>query len=86
MMIAVEQYIMGVKPRYDGLEISPCIPDAWEKASVQRIFRGTTYQIDIDNTAHKGNSVKEIYVNGQRFNGNVIPANGKEIAVKVVMG
>lgn len=86
MMIAVEQYIMGVKPRYNGLEISPCIPDAWEKASVQRIFRGCTYNVTIDNSAHCGNSVKEIYVNGELYAGNVIPANGKQIDVKVVMG
>jgi cellobiose phosphorylase len=86
MMIAVEQYIMGLKPRYDGLEVSPCIPDAWEKATAQRIFRGTTYHIEIDNSAHKGNSIKETYVNGELFNGKVIPANGKDITVKIVMG
>ena len=86
MMIAVEQYIMGVKPRYNGLEISPCIPDAWETASVQRIFRGCTYRIQIDNSAHRGNSIKEIYVNGVLSDTNVIVPNGEALDIKVVMG
>jgi len=27
--VAISQWILGVKPDYDGLKIDPCIPKAW---------------------------------------------------------
>ncbi len=47
MYIAVTQYILGVKPTWDGLEVKPCLPSAWDKASVTRQFRGKEYKFDL---------------------------------------
>ncbi len=86
MTIAIQQYVFGLKPRMKGLEISPCIPDAWKTAKVKRIFRGCEYDITIDNSAGVGSTVKEIYVNGLRTADNVIKPQGEKLQVAVVMG
>lgn len=60
-MIALEEYIFGVKPRYKGLIIRPCIPDEWKNVTVKRFFRNCEYVITIDNSADCGNSVKKYF-------------------------
>ncbi len=86
MQIALSEYIYGVQPTLNGLVISPCIPDEWEKVSAQRVFRGTTYRIQIDNTAKCGNHVKQIFVNGKKVEGNLVFSQEKNVDVLVVMG
>jgi cellobiose phosphorylase len=85
---AISQFILGIKPNYDGLEISPCIPKSWKKFKITRKFRGTTYQIEIDNTLGVCCGVKELLVNGKKIEGNIIPIqkSDKEIEVKVKLG
>ena len=86
MLIAVQQYMLGLKPTMEGLKIAPCIPDEWENVSVQRLFRGCTYEITIDNRLKKGNSVKEILVNGVKIEGNVVPPCKGKLKIDVIMG
>lgn len=86
MMIALEEYIFGVKPCYKGLKIKPCIPDEWEKATVKRRFRGCEYAITIDNSERCGNSVKEIFVNGEKFDGEYILSVAPTAEILIVMG
>jgi cellobiose phosphorylase len=86
MTVAIQQYVFGLKPRMDGLEIAPCIPDEWKSAKVKRIFRGCEYDITIDNTAGVGNHVKEIYVNGKLADSNLVKPQGEKIQIIVVMG
>jgi cellobiose phosphorylase len=85
MTIAVQQYIFGLKPKMDGLEINPCIPKAWKLVKVQRVFRGCTYDITIENH-DGGNMVKEIYVNGEKIDGNVVSPKGEKLQITVVLG
>lgn len=47
MYIAATQYMLGIKPKFDGLEISPCLSKEMLPAKVTRIFRGTKYEITI---------------------------------------
>lgn len=86
MMIALEEYIFGVKPCFAGLKIKPCIPDEWKKATVKRYFRGCEYTIEIDNSAACGNTVKEIYLDGKKFNSEYILSSAQTASVKIIMG
>lgn len=86
MMIALEEYIFGVKPCFKGLKIQPCIPDEWNKIKVKRFFRGCEYSITIDNSARCGNCVKEIYLDGKKFNGEFILSDRSSADVLVVTG
>ena len=85
--LAISQYILGVQPHYDGLVINPCIPKEWNGFVVTRKFRGTTFNIEIQNPDKISKGVKEIWVDGIKIEGNKIPVqNKKECNVKVMMG
>ena len=38
--VAATQYILGIRPEYDGLTIDPCLPPAWDGFKATRVFRG----------------------------------------------
>ena len=70
---AISQSILGIKPQYDGLEISPCIPKDWKSYSITRKFRGATYNISIDNSAGVNTGVALLKLNGESVAGNIVP-------------
>ena len=86
MVVACMQYIFGVKPRYNGLEISPCIPNEWKEITVRRKFRGTNYIIKIDNKAGKGGSVKNIIVKNGKIENGLVVSDAPTAEVLVTMG
>jgi cellobiose phosphorylase len=53
MYLAATQYILGIKPVWEGLEINPCIPEGWEEVRIDRTFRGCIYHIIIKNGGKK---------------------------------
>ncbi len=66
---AITQFILGIKPTYDGLQIEPCVPKSWNGYDVTRNFRGATYNIKVRRTA----GYKGMKVNGKEVDGNIIP-------------
>ena len=85
---AITQYILGVRPEYDGLKVDPCIPKKWDGFHMQRKFRGATYNLEIKNPDHVSKGVKEILVNGEKLNSTIIPLleKGKNHKVEIIMG
>jgi cellobiose phosphorylase len=85
---AVTQYMLGIRPDFDGLLIDPCIPTDWKGFTVTRKFRGATYLIEVVNPNGKSKGVKEILVDGKAHESNLIPVFGdrKEHQVKIVLG
>ena len=83
----ISQYILGIRPSLTGLMVDPCIPSSVKGFSVDRIFRGVTYHITIENPNGSERGVKSMTVNGQSVEGNIIPiiTGSKEADVKVVM-
>lgn len=86
--VAVSQHILGIKPDYDGLEISPCIPKRWKGFNVKRVFRGSLYDITVLNPGHVNKGVKQIHIDGKKCKGYKIPAfnDGEKHVVTVIMG
>jgi cellobiose phosphorylase len=82
------QWILGIRTEYDGLRVDPCIPRSWNGFTVQRKFRNAVYQITVKNPKHVSKGVKEIVVDGEKFDGTVLPpfADGKSHDVTVIMG
>ncbi|MBQ4364264.1 MAG: glycosyl transferase, partial [Oscillospiraceae bacterium] len=70
--VAISQYILGIKPDFDGLKIDPSIPHAWDGFKITRKFRGATFNIDIQNPDHIEKGIKSITVDGVKIDGNVI--------------
>jgi cellobiose phosphorylase len=85
---AISQYILGIRPEYDGLRIHPVIPSAWEGYRVTRKFRGATYHIHVSNPGHVSAGIREITLNGQKIEGSLLPLCLKDSInqVEVVMG
>ncbi len=85
---AITQYILGIKPDYNGLSVNPSIPKAWNGFKVSRKFRGSTYNIEVKNPDHVSKGVKSVTINGESIDGNVVPAMdaGQEYQVEVIMG
>lgn len=86
--VAVSQYILGVFPDWNGLRIDPSIPSDWDGFTINRIFRGDTFEITVSNPSHISKGIKIMIVDGQTIDGNVIPVfgDGKTHIVEVVMG
>ncbi len=84
----ITQYILGVKPDYNGLSVNPCIPKDWNGYKVSRQFRGATYNIEVKNPNHVSKGVTSITLNGETVEGTVIPpvAEGTEANVVVTLG
>jgi cellobiose phosphorylase len=42
------EWVLGIRPEWDGLCIDPCLPPSWETAAMVRQYRGATYQVSIE--------------------------------------
>jgi cellobiose phosphorylase len=85
---AISQYILGIRPDYDGLLIDPCIPAEWNGFKITRKFRGATYAIEVSNPGGKMKGVKEVVVDGKSQASNIVSVfgDGKVHTVKVILG
>jgi cellobiose phosphorylase len=82
------QYILGVRPNYQGLEIDPCIPAQWNGFKVKRWFRGASYEIEVVNPQHVNRGVASVEVDGRGLRERVVPVfgDGKTHTVLVKLG
>lgn len=86
--ITITQWILGIKPDYEGLKIDPCIPSDWSGYTIHRHFRNADYTITIDNQNHVSKGIENITVDGELISGNIIPVfnDGQKHDVHVLMG
>jgi N,N'-diacetylchitobiose phosphorylase len=70
--LAMTQYILGIRPEYNGLSIDPCIPESWGEFSVQRVFRGRNLSIKVYNPKGLQKGVNQIEINEEKIEGNYI--------------
>ena len=83
---AITQFILGIKPAYDGLEINPCIPSTWKEFKVKRKFRGAIYDITVQNPYGVCKGVQSLIVNGNLIEGNIIKHQPGHHQVLVTLG
>jgi len=86
--VTLSQYILGIRPDFDGLIVDPCIPTDWTKFSVVRKFRNSTYNITVTNPKNVSKGIKKLLLDGKLLSGNVIPVlhDGKEHTVEAELG
>ena len=87
-MVAISQYILGIKPDFDGLMINPSIPSSWDGFKATRLFRGAKYNITIKNPNHVCKGVKSLVVDGKAIDGCIVPfvEGKKEVNVEITLG
>jgi len=75
------EWLLGVRPTWDGLRVEPCLPPGWKGFTMKRAFRGSVYRI----TVRSGGARREVLVDGRRQATDVIPAfaDGREHTVLV---
>jgi len=87
--IAVSQWILGIRPNYNGLLIDPCIPKEWKGFQVKRVFRNSTYFITVRNPQGVSRGVKSVTMDNKQLASNLIAPDkttGNEHHVEVIMG
>ena len=83
--ITITQYILGIKPTYDGIEIDPCIPSTLKEYSVKRVLRDAEFDITVKNPNGKESGISKIVLDGSPVDGNVIKATPGKHTVEVIM-
>lgn len=86
MWYTVSEFILGIKPSYDGLTIDPCLPTSAKEYEVYRKFRGAEYIIKVKNPKGVNKGVRSLLLDGQRMEGNTVPFSEGRHTVEVVMG
>lgn len=76
---AVSQYILGIRPDYDGLVIDPCLPKEIGDFTIRRKYRGTIYNITVENRGEEFN----ITADNGKIVGNIVISDAEECNVKV---
>ncbi len=87
--VAATQYILGVRPDWDGLRVDPVIPSSWDSFQMTRHFRGASYNIRVKNPNHVERGVKSIIVNGKSVDRSAplpLAAAGSKVDVDVELG
>ena len=69
--VAVSQFILGIRPDYEGLIVDPCVEEGME-FTVTRKFRGNTFHITVKNPNKVCCGVSEMTVDGVKQKGNVL--------------
>ena len=83
--ITITQYILGIKPTYDGIEIDPCIPSTLKEYTVHRELRDASFDITVKNPDGRESGVRSVVLDGSTIEGNVITATPGHHEVVVVM-
>lgn len=85
---AITQWILGVKPEYDGLSVDPCIPCEWDGFQIERVYRGDIYNIEVTNPQHICKGVKLIKVDGKVIDEKILPVfgDGRAHKIEIQMG
>ncbi|HEX7707671.1 MAG TPA: glycosyl hydrolase family 65 protein, partial [Thermoanaerobaculia bacterium] len=79
----VAEWVLGVRPDWQGLRIDPCLPPSWDRARMTRSWRGATYDIRIERTGNR----TVVSLDGREIAGGLLPVpkagEHHEVRVKV---
>jgi len=86
-LVAITQWILGIRPEMDGLRVDPVLPAAWAGFTATRRFRGATYQISVRNPGRISGRVACLEIDGHRIKGTLVPlaAPGTTVQVEAVI-
>jgi len=72
-LVAITQWILGIRAEFDGLRIDPVLPAAWTGFAATRRFRGATYEISVRKPAGHTGRVSQVCVDGEPITGTLVP-------------
>lgn len=77
--------ILGFKKIGDTLHIDPVIPPDWDGFEIRYQFGDSVYLIQVDNSAHVSQHVRQIILDGQSLNDRSIPLINDHLEHRVVV-
>ena len=85
--VAITQWILGIRPEYDGLRVDPVLPASWPGFTLTRRFRGATYHIVVSRADSTGRQVRDLIVDGRPLAGTLVPPapEGATLTVEAVL-
>jgi len=84
--VAITQWILGIRPGYEGLIVQPVIPAEWNHYSVDRVYRGVKYHIEV--TREGSSTTPHMFVDGVEVPGFEVPipaSSKKQVEVRVTL-
>lgn len=78
----VSQYILGIRPEFDGLRIEPCLSKDIKECNITRKYRGTLYRISIINN-NTGKTI--VTADNGTVDGNIVSSDNEVCNVTVNM-
>jgi cellobiose phosphorylase len=86
-LVAITQWILGIRPEHDGLRIDPCLPADWEGFRARRRFRGAEYRISVRKPKGAKGRVALLLVDGRPVAGSLAPPAppGKVVEVEATI-
>ena len=83
---AATQYMLGIRPDFDGLIVDPCIPGDWKEFSVIRRWRNATYIIHVTNPEGAEKGVRSIVADGIPVEKLPVLPEGGVCRAEVILG
>ena len=83
--LTITQYILGIRPTYDGLEIDPCIPATLKEYTVHRELRDASFDITVKNPNGRQSGVSHVVLDSSPVEGTIIKATPGHHTVEVLM-
>lgn len=66
------EWVLGVRPSWDGLRFDPCLPASWSRARMVRPWRGATLEVDIERASGAEPGIA-VAVDGSPLSRNLMP-------------
>lgn len=84
--VALSQWILGIRPAFDGLVVEPRLPSHIKTAVIHRYFRGAHYEIEVENRTNDGPVT--LTVNGKAQSGTLVlaAAPGTRVQIRATVG
>jgi|CXWL01.1.fsa_nt_gi cellobiose phosphorylase len=81
----ISEWVLGVRPTWQGLRFAPCLPPTWQSAAMTRPWRGATLDITVARSTTLAAGTVEVEVDGQRVPDAILPtvSPGARLAVAV---
>jgi cellobiose phosphorylase len=81
----LSEWVLGVRPTWQGLRFDPCLPPHWQRASMIRPWRGARLRIEIERVEGLAPGEIEVEINGHLLAGGLLGDvdAGEERRVKV---
>ncbi|MFN7941554.1 MAG: glycosyl transferase family 36 [Thermoanaerobaculia bacterium] len=70
----VSEWVLGVRPTWEGLRFAPCLPPAWERAAMRRPYRGATLEVEIERRPGLAPGERVVEIDGRPHAGTTLRA------------